>query len=129
MLTLNLRGERRVLFAFLFVLLSFFGGALNGFLGTGGGILILFMLNRLTKNEKRDNFVTCALSIIPISLVGSFAYFRAGSVDFSTLQTSYLPAITGGILGAFLFEKLKVKYLNLIFGALVIYSGVSMLFG
>ena len=87
------------------------------------------MLNRLTKNEKRDNFVTCALSIIPISLVGSFAYFRAGSVDFSTLQTSYLPAITGGILGAFLFEKLKVKYLNLIFGALVIYSGVSMLFG
>ena len=129
MLTLNLRGERRVLFAFLFVLLSFFGGALNGFLGTGGGILILFMLNRLTKNEKRDNFVTCALSIIPISLVGSFAYFRAGSVDFSTLQTSYLPAIAGGILGAFLFEKLKVKYLNLIFGALVIYSGVSMLFG
>ncbi|MBO5379295.1 MAG: sulfite exporter TauE/SafE family protein [Clostridia bacterium] len=129
MLTLNLRGERRVLFAFLFVLLSFFGGALNGFLGTGGGILILFMLNRLTKNEKRDNFVTCALSIIPISLVGSFAYFRAGSVDFSTLQTSYLPAITGGILGAFLFEKLKVKYLNLIFGAIVIYSGVSMLFG
>lgn len=129
MLTLNLRGERRVLFAFLFVLLSFFGGALNGFLGTGGGILILFMLNRLTKNEKRDNFVTCALSIIPISLVGSFAYFRAGSVDFSTLQTSYLPAITGGILGAFLFERLKVKYLNLIFGALVIYSGASMLFG
>lgn len=129
MLTLNLRGERRVLFAFLFVLLSFFGGALNGFLGTGGGILILFMLNRLTKNEKRDNFVTCALSIIPISLVGSFAYFRAGSVDFSTLQTSYLPAIIGGILGAFLFERLKVKYLNLIFGALVIYSGASMLFG
>ena len=129
MLTLNLRRERRVLFAFLFVLLSFLGGALNGFLGTGGGILILFMLNRLTKNEKRDNFVTCALSIIPISLVGSFAYFRAGSVDFSTLQTSYLPAIIGGILGAFLFERLKVKYLNLIFGALVIYSGASMLFG
>ena len=83
MLTLNLRGERRVLFAFLFVLLSFFGGALNGFLGTGGGILILFMLNRLTKNEKRDNFVTCALSIIPISLVGSFAYFRAAPLCFS----------------------------------------------
>ncbi|MBQ4109207.1 MAG: sulfite exporter TauE/SafE family protein [Clostridia bacterium] len=102
---------------------------MNGFLGTGGGILILFMLNRLTKNERKDNFVTCALSIIPISLVGSFAYFRAGSVDFSTLQSAYLPAIAGGILGAFLFEKLKIKYLNLIFGALVIYSGASMLFG
>ncbi len=129
MLTLNLRQGHRVRLILLFVILSFFGGALNGFLGTGGGILILFMLNRLTKNERKDNFVTCALSIIPISLVGSFAYFRSGSVDFSTLQTAYLPAITGGILGAFLFEKLKVKYLNLIFGALVIYSGASMLFG
>ena len=129
MLTLNLRQGHRARLVFLFVLLSFLGGALNGFLGTGGGILILFMLNRLTKNERKDNFVTCALSIIPISLVGSFAYFRAGSVDFSTLQSAYLPAIAGGILGAFLFEKLKIKYLNLIFGALVIYSGASMLFG
>ena len=106
MLTLNLRQGHRVRLVLLFVLLSFLGGALNGFLGTGGGILILFMLNRLTKNERKDNFVTCALSIIPISLVGSFAYFRAGSVDFSTLQTAYLPAIAGGILGAFLFERL-----------------------
>ena len=127
MLTLNLRGKKRLALVFLFVLLSFIGGALNGFLGTGGGILILFMLNFLTKNEKRDNFVTCALAVIPISLVGSFAYFGAGSVDFSMLSRSYLPAITGGILGAFLFERLKVSFLNLIFGALVIYSGVSML--
>ncbi len=129
MLTLNLRGKRRLIFAFLFVIFAFLGGALNGFLGTGGGILILFILNKLTKNEQRDNFVTCALAVIPISLVGSFAYFRAGSVDFSILSRAYLPAVIGGILGAFLFEKLKVKYLNLIFGALVIYSGVSMLFG
>ena len=129
MLKLNLRGKQHWLFAFLFIVLSFIGGALNGFLGTGGGILILFMLNRLTKNEARDNFVICALSIIPISIVGSFAYFRAGSVDFSTLQNAYIPAIIGGILGAFLFERLKVKYLNLIFGALVIYSGASMLLG
>lgn len=127
MLTLNLRNQRRWLCLFLFVLFSFIGGALNGFLGTGGGIVILFMLNKLTKNDKKDNFVTCALSVIFISLVGSFAYFRAGSVDISMISRSFLPAISGGVLGAFLFERLKLKYLNLIFGALTIYSGISML--
>ena len=127
-MTLNLKKSGSLLFIFLFTLLSFIGGALNGFLGTGGGILILLTLNKLTKNEKKDNLVTCALSVIPISLIGSFAYFRAGSVDISTLSRSYLPAIVGGILGAFLFERLKIKYLNIIFGALVIYSGTSLLF-
>ena len=103
MKALNLRKEGQFIFAFLFALLSFLGGALNGFLGTGGGILILLTLNKLTKNEKRDNFVTCALAVIPISLIGSLAYFRVGSVDISTLSRSYLPAIIGGVLGAFLF--------------------------
>ena len=128
MKALNLRKEGQFIFAFLFALLSFLGGALNGFLGTGGGILILLTLNKLTKNEKRDNFVTCALAVIPISLIGSLAYFRTGSVDISTLSRSYLPAIIGGVLGAFLFERLKIKYLNIIFGVLVIYSGASLLF-
>lgn len=128
-MTLNLRDKHRILFTFLFIIFSFLGGALNGFLGTGGGILILFILNKLTKNEKRDNFVTCLMSVIPISLIGSFSYFRAGSVDFSILNSAFLPAILGGILGAFLFEKMKLKLLNLIFGALIIYSGASMLFG
>ena len=128
MLTLNLHKNGHIFFVLLFVLLSFLGGALNGFLGTGGGILILFTLNKLTNNEKRDNFVTCALAVIPISLIGTLAYFKAGSVDISILSSAYLPAIIGGILGAFLFERLKLKYLNLVFGALVIYSGASMLF-
>lgn len=129
MLTLNLRGKRRWLVAVLFAIFSFLGGALNGFLGTGGGIIILFTLDKLTKNKRRDSFVSCIFAVIFISIAGSFAYFTSGSVDFSVLQSSYLPALFGGILGALLFERLKIKYLNLIFGALVIYSGASMLFG
>ena len=68
--------KMRILYFLIFALFAFFGGALNGFLGTGGGILILFVLNLITRNEKRDSFTTCAISIIPISFFGAFAYFE-----------------------------------------------------
>ena len=125
---MNFKSEKKALFFLLFCLFSFLGGALNGFVGTGGGIVFIFMLSSLTKNEKKDNYITTLLAVVPISLVGSFSYFRGGSVDISVLRSAYLPAILGGLLGAFLVDKLRVRWLNLLFGILIIYSGYTMLF-
>lgn len=124
---LNLKRKENILYIFLFCLFSFLGGAINGFVGTGGGIIFVFMLSFLTKNEKRDNFAASLFSMIFISLVGISAYFKAGSVDFSIISGDFLPAALGGLLGAFLTSKLKIKWLNLLFSILVIYSGVKML--
>ena len=124
---LNLKNKSKVLFFLLFCLVAFLGGALNGFLGTGGGIIFVLGLSLLTRNEKKDNYVTTLIAIIPISLVGSFAYLRQGSVDFSLLKGAYLPALLGGVLGAFLVNKINIKWLNLLFSGLVIYSGIMML--
>ena len=124
---LNLKNKNKVLFFLLFCLVAFLGGGLNGFLGTGGGIIFVLGLSLLTKNKRKDNYVTTLIAIIPISVVGSFAYFSHGSVDFTLLKSAYLPAILGGALGAYLVERLDVKWLNLLFSGLVIYSGVMML--
>lgn len=124
---LNLKNGNKVIFSLLFCLFSFLAGAINGFVGTGGGIIFIFTLNALTENNKKDNFSSTLLAIIPISLIGFYAYFSAGSVDFLVLSSVSLPALFGGLLGAFLTDKLKIKWLNLIFGGLIIYSGISML--
>lgn len=124
---LNFKGNHRALSILFFCLASFLGGALNGFIGTGGGIIFVFLLTLMTKNEKKDSYVTTLAAIIPISLVGSISYFNGGSVDFELLKGAYLPAILGGALGAFFVDKLRLKFLNLLFGGLVIYSGITML--
>ena len=124
---LNLKNKGKALFFLLFCLTAFLGGGLNGFLGTGGGIIFVLGLSLLTNNEKKDNYITTLIAIIPISIVGSFAYFSQGSVDFSLLKDAYLPALLGGVAGAFLVDKINVKLLSLLFSGLVIYSGVTML--
>ena len=111
----------------LFCTLSFLAGGINGFLGTGGGIIFIYTLSNLTKNEQKDNFPTTLCATIPISLIALISYARNGNVDFDFSKGLIIPCALGGLLGAILVDKLKVKWLNTIFALLVIYSGTCMI--
>ncbi len=112
----------------MFVVLSFVAGGINGFLGTGGGIIFIFMLSFLTNNETRDNYATSLCATVIISAFGLISYTINGKVDFSMISVVWLPAIIGGGLGALFVDRIKIKWLNLIFALLIIYSGFRMVF-
>ncbi len=124
---LNLIDKNKILVTILFCIGSFVAGGINGFVGTGGGILFVLLLSYLTKNEKKDNFAITLCATVPISIVGLFAYYRAGAIDFQALPYISIPTVLGGFLGAILVDKLKVKWLNGLFAVLIIYSGFNML--
>jgi len=106
--------------------LSLLAGGVNGFLGTGGEIILIYALGALTDNDKKDNFATTLCATIPMSIVSLFSYANNGNIDTALTKTLVLPAIIGGALGAFLTDKIKTKYLSLFFALLVIYSGICM---
>lgn len=112
----------------LFCLFSFIAGGVNGLLGTGGGIIFVYMLSLLTDNDPKDNFATTLCATLPISAVSAVIYFRNSNVDTELISRLALPAIMGGVLGAFLVDKINKKWLNVIFAVLVIYSGICMIF-
>lgn len=107
-------------------LLSLVAGGVNGFLGTGGGIILVYALGALTDNDKKDNFATTLCATIPMSLVSLISYANSGNIDTSLIKTLVFPAVIGGALGAFLTDKIRTKYLSLFFALLVIYSGICM---
>ena len=124
---LNLIDKNKFLMVSLFCIGSFVAGGINGFVGTGGGILFVILLSCLTKNDKKDNFAVTLCATVPISLVGLFAYYRAGAIDYQSIPYFSIPTVIGGLLGAVLVDKLKVKWLNGLFAILIIYSGFNML--
>ena len=107
-------------------------GTVNGLLGAGGGIIITYYLARiLTEGEKSQNgvFANAVATMLPISAVSVVLYFAQGYVAFDNALISLIPsAIIGGILGAFLLTKLKLKVVKLIFAFLVTISGFMMFF-
>lgn len=124
---MNLKDKHKFFSFLAFLAGSFLAGGINGFLGTGGGILFVFLLSLLTKNEKKDIYASTLCATIPISLIGIFAYYNAGAIDFSLLKEIGVFTVLGGFLGAFLVSRLNVKWLNAIFSLLIIYSGINMI--
>ena len=110
----------------LLALFSLLAGAINGFLGTGGGIVLVYALGAITDNDKKDNFATTLCAIIPMSLVSLISYGNSGNIDTSLVKTLIFPAVIGGALGALLTDKIRTKYLSLFFALLVMYSGICM---
>ena len=104
-------------------------GFINGFLGAGGGILIILGLRLCTRNKKIDEhrFYTTALGVmLPLSAFSVWQYRRAGHLAPLSLGTFMLPALIGGAVGALLLPHLKTTLLNRIFAGMVLISGVLL---
>lgn len=102
--------------------LALISGALNGMFGTGGGTVALPMLKKVTNDEKTA-FQTVQLFILPLSILSAVTYKK--SENIKGIVFICLGALIGGILGAFLSKKIKVKYLKIIFGLIILYVGVK----
>lgn len=104
-------------------------GLLNGLLGAGGGILIVFGLRKLLKGclkEPRSIYPTAIAVMLPLSLLSVWQYARAGSLELARLGWLILPAIAGGAIGALLLRRLSVKVLSRLFAAVVLISGLML---
>ncbi len=114
--------------ALLLAVFSFLAGVLNGLLGTGGGMILLFTLGALLSRERaRECFVISTVGVLVFSAISTLFYMQGGSISLSLLPRFALPAAAGGLVGAFLLNKVSVRLLRKIFAALLLYSGVKLL--
>lgn len=110
---------------------GFAAGVLNGLLGAGGGIIMIFTLEliyRKSGKETKDAFATVIGATLPISLVSAFIYARRGTLATDSFEPYILPAVVGGTIGAALLTKISAAWLKRIFGLLIIWSGIFMIF-
>ena len=103
-------------------------GAINGLLGTGGGVLLVWLLSHVFKADAKDAFAQSLLMVIPLSAISAFVYCRTGSISLSQALPYLFPAVVGGLAGAYLADKINARVLKIIFAILVVYSGARMIF-
>ena len=128
-----MRGTIRSIFekhrrAVLF-LVGIAGGFLGGLLGAGGGIVFIFALRYLLGGEEGERGVF-AMSLLAVFFcaVSTFLCYTARSVAVPPQAFVYvLPAVAGGICGSLLLFLIDPRWLRLVFGAVVVYSGIVML--
>ncbi len=117
------------------LLLGLSAGLINGLLGTGGGILLVFALSARAKRRggadflpgARDVYANALAVMLPVSLLSAGQYARAGAMDFSAFSPLLLPAVAGGVLGGWLLDRLKLPLIRRLFALLVLWSGLFMI--
>jgi hypothetical protein len=121
---------------FPFLIIGVAVGFLGGFLGVGGGPLMIPLLTFWAfpamhippENIFHLSLGTSLAIIIPISISGSWAHAKLGNIDWRVVFLLALPGILGSFLGSALAAYLKGPMLKTLFGVLLISIAVQMFF-
>jgi hypothetical protein len=106
--------------------LGVFAGLVNGFLGSGGGMIIVSGLVFIGMEQKNAH-ASSLLVIAPISLVSFFVYYSNGYINWEDSVPLLIGSVAGGVAGAFFLNKINKKVLEWIFTGIIIFSGVRMI--
>ena len=109
---------------------GFAAGFVNGVLGAGGGIIVVFILTKLlgkSISEKNAVFGNALCVMLPISILTCALYAKRGYMSFDSFGVFAIPAILGGLAGGVLLGRLDTSLLKKGFAGLVIISGIIMM--
>ena len=124
--------------------IGFCAGVINGLLGAAGGILLVYTFPLLLRKhtplpvpfcgattppmERRDRLATSLAVMLPVTVVSFVSYWISGvTPDLSSLALLILPAMLGGVCGAWLLGRIRADFLKRMFALVVIVSGIRML--
>ena len=93
-------------------LIGIFTGFINGVFGSGGGTLLVPILNNILKVEEHKSHATALAIIIFLSTTSSLVYISKGTFD----------------IGAKLLSKVNGKFLRIGFGIVMIIAAFRMVF-
>ena len=111
----------------LLPLLCFAGGVLNGFLGTGGGMVLTLSLRAAYPGKEKCALAISTACVLAFSVLTTILYAFEGHLQGLSLRPMLLPALLGGALGAWLLWRIGTLSLRWLFGGLLAYAGLSLL--
>ena len=108
-------------------LAGFLAGAVNGLLGTGGGMILIPLLSRYTDLEEKDLFPASLSIIFPICLVSLILTFHTGSINAVMVWPYLTGSFLGGIIAGIWGRKISATVLHRILGVLILWGGFRYL--
>ena len=109
-------------------IIGIFTGFVNGIFGSGGGTLLVPILNNIVKIEEHKSHSTALAIIVFLTTASSVIYISKGTYDISLTLKVAIGSIIGGILGAKLLSKVTGKFLRITFGLIMIIASIRMVF-
>ncbi len=112
-----------------YLILGVLAGTLSGLVGIGGGVILVPALVFLFGfSQHSAQGTTLALMVPPIGILAAWTYYRQGHVDLKIAGFVCAGFLLGGLLGARFAAGLSNIMLERIFGLLLLFISLKMLF-
>lgn len=103
-------------------------GFLSGSMGVGGGIIVVPSLVFIMGfSLQQAQGTSLALMTIPVMLIATINYYKAGSVNVKVALLMALTFMVGGYLGSKLSVHIPEKIMKKAFGILMIIAAIKMM--
>ena len=112
-----------------YIVLGIVAGVLSGFLGIGGGTIIIpviVLLFGMTQHQAQGT--TLALMIPPIGLLAAWRYYAAGNVNIKMAAFICCGFFIGGLIGAHFVHFIPESILKKMFGGFLFVVALRMIF-
>ena len=112
----------------ILVAIGLAAGAVSGFVGIGGGIIIvpaLVYVLGLTQFEAQGT--SLLLMLPPIGILAAMNYYQAGSINWRYALVIAIAFIAGGYFGSKFSLKLDELLVKLIFGIIMLLVALRMI--
>ncbi len=112
----------------ILVLVGLFAGALSGFVGVGGGIIIVpAMIYFMNMNQMQAQGVSLALLMLPVGVLGVMNYYKAGHIQFDYVLIIAIGFVLGNYFGSKYALRVPEHKIKFLFSLLMLYVAVQML--
>ena len=109
-------------------LIGLITGFINGSFGSGGGTLLVPILNDVVKIDEYKSHATALAIIVFLTTVSSSIYVFNGTYNLGVTWRVAIGSILGGIVGAKLLCKFTGRFLRILFGIIMVIAGIRMVF-
>lgn len=112
----------------ILVAIGITAGILSGFVGVGGGIVIVpCLIYFLGMTQFQAQGTSLTLMLPPIGILAFMNYYKSGNVDVKYALVIAIAFIIGGYLGSKWALKLPEAKVKLIFGIIMLYTAIRMI--
>lgn len=113
----------------ILILIGLFAGIMSGFIGIGGGVVMvpaLVYLMGLSQHEAQGT--SLILMLPPIGILAVMNYYKAGQVNIWYGVIIALAFVIGGYFGSKIALRMSPSKVKLIFGVLMLYISIKMIY-
>lgn len=112
----------------ILILIGLTAGLLSGFVGIGGGMVIVpGLVFLLGASQLLAQGTSLAMLMLPVGVLGVMNYYKAGNVNFQYVLIMGAAFVLGSYFGSKYALRIPEQKVKLVFGIFLLYMSIRMI--